>query len=407
MDAANVLETLLLPEFGAGEESRTLDLNLGKVALYQLSYSRMLREWYICEERDYSKNFYSMSNPSLNMSSDELGAAPRELEDSNTLRLPCRADCVIDLTATSQLPGISTLARAAGGVVVLGGGSNVVLPETISRPVVRVRLEGIQPVQAGSESWIIDVAAGENWHRWVDFSLSRGWSGLENLALIPGTVGAAPVQNIGAYGVEVASSIESVMAWNVPEARMQTFSRRDCEFGYRDSFFKRAPPGEWIIVCVRFALPRLWMPVLDYPDLARRPELSACNVTARKVFNAVCEVRRSKLPDPALLPNAGSFFKNPVVSPERFQVLREHFPGLVSYAQADGTHKLAAGWLIEQCGFKGRRAGAVGMHEHQALVMVNYGAATAGDLRAFAALVAGTVLDRYGVALEPEPIFVQ
>ena len=367
----------------------------------------MLREWYICEERDYSKNFYSMSNPSLNMSSDELGAAPRELEDSNTLRLPCRADCVIDLTATSQLPGISTLARAAGGVVVLGGGSNVVLPETISRPVVRVRLEGIQPVQAGSESWIIDVAAGENWHRWVDFSLSRGWSGLENLALIPGTVGAAPVQNIGAYGVEVASSIESVMAWNVPEARMQTFSRRDCEFGYRDSFFKRAPPGEWIIVCVRFALPRLWMPVLDYPDLARRPELSACNVTARKVFNAVCEVRRSKLPDPALLPNAGSFFKNPVVSPERFQVLREHFPGLVSYAQADSTHKLAAGWLIEQCGFKGRRAGAVGMHEHQALVMVNYGAATAGDLRAFAALVAGTVLDRYGVALEPEPIFVQ
>ena len=367
----------------------------------------MLREWYICEERDYSKNFYSMSNPSLNMSSDELGAAPRELEDSNTLRLPCRADCVIDLTATSQLPGISTLARAAGGVVVLGGGSNVVLPETISRPVVRVRLEGIQPVQAGSESWIIDVAAGENWHRWVDFSLSRGWSGLENLALIPGTVGAAPVQNIGAYGVEVASSIESVMAWNVPEARMQTFSRRDCEFGYRDSFFKRAPPGEWIIVCVRFALPRLWMPVLDYPDLARRPELSACNVTARKVFNAVCEVRRSKLPDPALLPNAGSFFKNPVVSPERFQALRERFPMLVSYAQADGTHKLAAGWLIEQCGFKGRRAGAVGMHEHQALVMVNYGAATAGDLRAFAALVAGTVLDRYGVALEPEPIFVQ
>ena len=397
----------LLSEFGAGEESRTLDLNLGKVALYQLSYSRMLREWYICEESDYSKRIYGMSNPSTNASSDDLSAAPRELEDSNTLRLPCHADRVIDLTAASQLPGISMLARAAGGLVVLGGGSNVVLPETLAKPVVRVRLEGIQPFQAGSESWVIDVAAGENWHRWVDFSLSRGWYGLENLALIPGTVGAAPVQNIGAYGVEVASRIESVMAWNVPEARMQVFSPRDCQFGYRDSFFKRAPAGEWIIVCVRFALPRWWMPVLDYPDLARRPELSARDVTARKVFNAVCEVRRAKLPDPAQLPNAGSFFKNPVVSPERFQALRERFPTLVAYAQADGTHKLAAGWLIEQCGFRGHREGAVGMHERQALVMVNYGGAHADEVRNFATRVASAVLDRFGIELETEPVFVR
>ncbi|MCC7225559.1 MAG: UDP-N-acetylmuramate dehydrogenase [Burkholderiaceae bacterium] len=347
-----------------------------------------------------------MSNPSSNVLSDKLGATARELEDSNTLRLPCRASCVVDLTSTAQLPDISALARSAGGLVVLGGGSNVVLPAVISLPVVRVQLRGIQPFQAGSDAWIIDVAAGENWHRWVDFSLSRGWDGLENLALIPGTVGAAPIQNIGAYGVEVASRIESVMAWNVAEGRMETFSRRECQFGYRDSIFKRAPAGSWIIVCVRFALPRFWMPVLGYPDLARRPELSAADVSARKVFKAVVEVRRAKLPDPADLPNAGSFFKNPVVPAERVEALHAQFPGLVSYAQPDGMHKLAAGWLIEQCGFKGRREGAVGMHQNQALVMVNHGGASAADLRNFALQVASTVRDRFGVELEPEPVFI-
>ena len=400
------MTVLTLSEFGAGEESRTLDLNLGKVALYQLSYSRILRGWYICEERNYSKNFYGMSNPSFNVLSDKLGATARELEDSNTLRLPCRASCVVDLTSTGQLPAISDLARVSGGLVVLGGGSNVVLPPSIALPVVRVQLEGIQPFQAGSDAWIIDVAAGENWHRWVDFSLTRGWNGLENLASIPGTVGAAPIQNIGAYGVEVASRIESVMAWNVPESRMQTFSRRDCQFGYRDSFFKRAPAGTWIIVCVRFALPRCWSPVLGYPDLAHRPELAAADVSARKVFNAVVQVRRAKLPDPAVLPNAGSFFKNPVVSADRYGALLGQFPALVSYAQPDGTRKLAAGWLIEQCGFKGRRVGSVGMHETQALVMVNYGGASEDSLRSFALQVASAVHDRFGVELEPEPVFV-
>ena len=347
-----------------------------------------------------------MSNPSFNVLSDKLSATARELGDSNTMRLPCRASCVVDLTSVGQLPDITDLARSAGGLVVLGGGSNVVLPDAIALPVVRVQLQGIQPFQAGSDAWIIDVAAGESWHRWVDFSLSRGWDGLENLALIPGTVGAAPIQNIGAYGVEVASRIESVMAWNVPEGRMETFSRRECQFGYRDSFFKRAPTGSWIIVCVRFALPRLWMPVLGYPDLARRPELAAADVSARKIFNAVVEIRRAKLPDPAELPNAGSFFKNPVVSAARFEALHAQFPGLVSYVQPDGMRKLAAGWLIEQCGFKGRREGAVGMHQTQALVMVNYGGAHAGDLRNFAVRVAGAVRDRFGVELEPEPVFI-
>jgi UDP-N-acetylmuramate dehydrogenase len=234
-------------------------------------------------------------------------------------------------------------------------------------------------------------------------------------------VGAAPVQNIGAYGVELCQRIASVTAWHVATQKYVTLSRAECQFAYRDSIFKRARRGEWLIVSVRFALPKAWQPVLTYPDLAKHPQLAlapravtpqashtatAQPVSAQAVLDAVCDIRRRKLPDPALLGNAGSFFKNPVVSAAQHVALQARFAQLVSYPQQGGGFKLAAGWLIEHCGFKGLRSGAVGVHAQQALVLVNYGGAQADELLALARAITEAVQNKFGVLLEIEPVIV-
>ncbi len=351
----------------------------------------------------------SIQSPPL-LSPTTLGTpVAQDLGACNTLGLACRADRVVSLTHVSQLPALSALSGADGVCLVLGGGSNVILPVHVPGLVVRMQLKGVSLIEVRPQAWVVDVAGGENWHDWVSLAMDRGWDGLENLARIPGTVGAAPVQNIGAYGVEVASRIESVQAWHVPEARMVTLSAAECDFRYRDSIFKRAAPGVWIITSVRFVLPRPWVPVIDYPDLLMHPNLNsltAGEVTARHVFDTVCQVRRAKLPDPAVLANAGSFFKNPIVSRERWALLHDRFENLVSYAQPDGTVKLAAGWLIDQCGWKGRRIGAVGVHARQALVLVNYGGASAPELLALASAIVQSVQQVFGVTLEIEPVRV-
>ncbi len=332
-----------------------------------------------------------------------------DLNTCNTLGLACRASQVVALTDCDQLPRISALAHRTQQTLVLGGGSNVVLPERLSGLVVHVRLRGIQLIEERPEAWIIEVAGGENWHDFVQTAVENGWNGLENLALIPGTVGAAPVQNIGAYGVELDTLIESVTAWHIPEGRIVEFSRQACDFHYRDSLFKRAGLGQWLIVSVRFSLPRPWRPVLAYPDLKRHHLLSAIpltEVTARQIFQAVCEIRRLKLPDPAKLGNAGSFFKNPVVPAAQYAALKGLFPAVVSYLQPDGRQKLAAGWLIEQAGWKGRRVGPVGVHAHQALVLVNYGQASAQQLLELARAIMQSVHQKFGVTLEIEPVVV-
>ena len=326
----------------------------------------------------------------------------------NTLGLPCRAERVLTLTSLEQLPAVTALARDSQGVLVLGGGSNVVLPAVLEQPVVLVALKGIEPLETPT-AWRIEVAAGENWHEWVETATKKGWSGLENLALIPGTVGAAPVQNIGAYGVELQDRIESVTAWHIPDGRLVTLSKEECGFAYRDSIFKRARPGIWLIVSVCFLLPKRWEPVLKYPDLRQHAVLSAIlptELTAQQILDAVCEIRRAKLPDPAVLGNAGSFFKNPVVSASHYELLKEQFVDLVAYSQPDGTFKLAAGWLIERCGWKGKRQGAVGVHDRQALVLVNYGGAQASALMGLAHDVRASVRSQFGVELEIEPVVV-
>jgi UDP-N-acetylmuramate dehydrogenase len=349
-----------------------------------------------------------MSNRFSQKGQHSLIAQAQDLSSCNTLQLQCHAKQVVVLQSLEQLEALGRELVRAPEFVVLGGGSNVILPSSLSSLVVRVALKGIELVESTADHWIIDVAAGENWHDWVATATARGWWGLENLALIPGTVGAAPVQNIGAYGVELCQRIESVTAWRVAQQKYVTLSRAECDFGYRDSIFKRAKRGEWLIVSVRFALPKAWQPVLTYPDLAGHPQLApgSQSVTAQTILEAVCDIRRRKLPDPAVLGNAGSFFKNPVVSAAQYQDLRARFAKLVAYQQPSGGFKLAAGWLIEYCGFKGQRSGAVGVHAQQALVLVNYGHAQADELLALASTVSQAVQKTFGVLLEIEPVIV-
>jgi UDP-N-acetylmuramate dehydrogenase len=217
------------------------------------------------------------------------------------------------------------------------------------------------------------------------------------------------VQNIGAYGDELQDRIESVTSWHIPEGRLVTLSKDSCGFAYRDSIFKRDVLGTWLIVSVRFALPKKWVPVLNYPDLKNHAVLSRlepAHVNAEQILRAVCEIRRAKLPDPSILGNAGSFFKNPVVSETQYLLLKKQFPALIAYPQSDQTFKLAAGWLIERCGWKGKRLGAVGVHDRQALVLVNYGGAQASALLALAQEVRASVKAEFGVDLEIEPVVV-
>jgi UDP-N-acetylmuramate dehydrogenase len=367
-----------------------------------------------------------MSNRSLQKGPYSLVAQAQDLSSCNTLRLTCQAEQVVVLESLEQMAELGRQLVQTPDLLALGGGSNVILPSTLSSLVVRVALKGIALVESAADHWLIDVAAGENWHELVVTATARGWWGLENLGLIPGTVGAAPVQNIGAYGVELCQRIESVTAWHVATQKYVTLSRAECEFGYRDSIFKRARRGEWLIVSVRFALPKAWQPVLTYPDLAKLAQLALASqsvtsqtshttsaqtvtaqaVTAQAVLDAVCDIRRRKLPDPAVLANAGSFFKNPVVSAAQHAALQARFAQLVSYPQQGGGFKLAAGWLIEHCGFKGVRAGAVGVHAQQALVLVNYGDAQAEELLALAHTIIQTVQTTFGVLLEIEPVIV-
>ncbi|WP_341668982.1 UDP-N-acetylmuramate dehydrogenase [Alcaligenes sp. SDU_A2] len=328
-----------------------------------------------------------------------------DLTSFNTFGLCSRARDLVVFDDVAQLPALQAVVQQAGEVFVLGGGSNVVLAAQVEPLVVKVQSRGIHLLESRPDAYIVQAQAGEAWHDFVQHCLEQGWSGLENLALIPGTVGAAPVQNIGAYGVELEQRVHSVLAWNFKQARLMELPAAQCGFSYRDSRFKHDPAGTWLIVAVRFALPRPWAPVLDYPDLRQHSVLGGA-VDAQAVFDAVCQIRRQKLPDPAVLGNAGSFFKNPVVPQAQRDALRAQWPGLVSYDVGQGLYKLAAGWLIDQCGWKGRRDGAVGVHERQALVLVNHGGGTAQDIERLAQAIRADVRRHFGVELEQEPVQV-
>ncbi|WP_137886932.1 UDP-N-acetylmuramate dehydrogenase [Pseudomonas sp. 2FE] len=288
-------------------------------------------------------------------------------------------------------------------LLVIGGGSNLLLTRDVEALVLRMASRGIRILGEDGQRVIVEAEAGEPWHPFVLWSLQQGLAGLENLSLIPGTVGAAPMQNIGAYGVELKDVFVGLTALDRQTGELREFSLLECAFAYRDSLFKREA-GRWLILRVRFALSRASELHLDYgPVRQRLAEQGIGAPTATDVSQAICAIRSEKLPDPAELGNAGSFFKNPLVAPELAERLRAEQAGLVAFPQADGQVKLAAGWLIERAGWKGFREGDAGVHRLQALVLVNYGGATGQQLLGLAQRIQADVLARYGVSLEIEP----
>ena len=293
---------------------------------------------------------------------------------------------------------------------VLGGGSNLVLSGDFNGLILHMTIGGRKLAAEDAEAWYVSAGAGENWHDLVDWTLSQGWPGLENLSLIPGTVGAAPIQNIGAYGLEVAERFHSLKACDMLSGEVVSFGRETCRFAYRDSLFKQEGwylSGRFVITEVTFRLPKNWQPLTRYADIAA--ELDACAIAApnaRQIADAVIAIRQRKLPDPVLLPNAGSFFHNPIVDKATAGRLSAGYPALPCYPQADGSIKIAAGWLIEQCGWKGKDLGAVGMYDKQALILVNRGGATGADVIALMQAVQRDVREKFGVQLTPEPIFL-
>jgi UDP-N-acetylmuramate dehydrogenase len=290
---------------------------------------------------------------------------------------------------------------------ILGGGSNIVLSREVSAVVLKVEIMGRRLVAETDHAWIVEAGAGENWHALVEWTIANGWPGLENLALIPGSVGASPVQNIGAYGLELKDRFESLDAVDLVTGRSVTLQPAACRFGYRDSVFKHALAGKSLITRVRFRLPKPWVPVIGYLDLERKVhETGIHEPDARTIFDWVCAIRRAKLPDPAQIGNAGSFFKNPVVSPEQCRDIIARDPHIVHYPMADGSFKLAAGWLIDACGWRGKAIGGAAVYERQALVLVNRGGASGAEVITLARAIQESVYGRFGIRLEMEPVLV-
>jgi len=332
------------------------------------------------------------------------------LREHNTFGLPAVASTLVRITSDADVRRV--LDHPEYGLapkLVLGGGSNIVLTRDVDAVVLKVEVPGLQLVQETADAWVVQAGAGESWHGLVAWTVQQGWPGLENLALIPGSVGAAPVQNIGAYGVELKDRFHSLDAVDLVTGRTVTLDAAACRFGYRDSVFKQAGfgglAGKSLITRVRLALPKPWQPVLGYLDLERKiAETGNAAPDAQTVFNWICAIRRAKLPDPAVIGNAGSFFKNPVVSAEQCRDIIGRDPEIVHYPLPDGSAKLAAGWLIDACGWKGKTVGQAGVYDKQALVLVNRGGASGAEVVTLARAIQESVYGRFGIRLEPEPV---
>lgn len=329
------------------------------------------------------------------------------LQRFNTLAIAARARFYVVVSHPEEIPEALAFARERKlPILPLGGGSNIVLADDYPGLVMHIQLPGITPVADDDTSVWVRAGAGENWHEFVQHCLLMGYYGLENLALIPGSVGAAPIQNIGAYGVELKDRVTELSAVEIRSGLPVTFTAENCNFAYRDSVFKHAARDKYIITSVTFKLDRQSSPVLEYPSLRQKlppTQAGASCVTPEQVAAAVVAVRQEKLPDPAATPNAGSFFKNPVIGAESFSRLREQHPDIVAYPQADGAVKLAAGWLIDRAGWRGYRQGGVAVHDNQALVITNPGRDSGANVLALAAQIASSVAQQYGVTLEIEP----
>ncbi|MFT3802992.1 MAG: UDP-N-acetylmuramate dehydrogenase [Burkholderiaceae bacterium] len=324
----------------------------------------------------------------------------------NTFGIDARARRLVTLTDVRTLPAALEACGPDGPALVLGGGSNLLLTRDVDAAVLRIASRGRAVVEQAGDDVIVEAAAGEPWHPFVQWTLAHGLFGLENLSLIPGLVGASPIQNIGAYGVEMADRMQSLQAIHLRTGLTRRFDARDCRFGYRDSVFKHDDGVQWLIASVRFALSRRADPRPGYGDIGAELQargIAAAAATPQQIAEAVCAIRRRKLPDPARIGNAGSFFKNPVLPRAQADALRRAHPAMPIYPAGDERCKIAAAWLIEHCGWKGFREGDAGVHPQHALVLVNYGRARGDELLALARRIQDSVRQRFGVAIEPEP----
>jgi UDP-N-acetylmuramate dehydrogenase len=326
------------------------------------------------------------------------------LKPYNTFGVEVRATCFAEaLTDDDVREALAYSASHDLPLMVIGGGSNLLLTRDVDALVLRMASRGTRITHEDCGGAIVEAEAGEPWHPFVLETLAQGLAGLENLSLIPGTVGAAPMQNIGAYGVELKDVFHSLIAMDRHSGELREFTLADCAFGYRDSVFKQQP-NRWLILRVRFKLSFSASLHLDYGPVRQRLEEQGIKEPSPiHVSRAICAIRSEKLPDPATLGNAGSFFKNPLVPAEQFALIKSAWPGVVGYPQPDGQVKIAAGWLIEQAGWKGFREGDAGVHALQSLVLVNYGQASGKQLLALAQRIQSDILERFGVALEMEP----
>ncbi|MBA0036675.1 UDP-N-acetylmuramate dehydrogenase [Pantoea sp. BIGb0393] len=332
-----------------------------------------------------------MSSPSTSLKAfNTLGLAV----SAHTLIIADTPDAITTAWQNSQRSNLPFL--------VLGEGSNMLFLEDFGGTVVVNAIKGIT-IDDHDEAWHLHVGAGENWHNLVEQTLKKGITGLENLALIPGKAGSAPIQNIGAYGVEFKDICHYVEALHLPSQKIVRLHREECQFGYRDSIFKHAMKNDYVITSVGLRLAKQWQPVLSYGDLTK---LNPATVCAWDVFNAICHMRQSKLPDPKITGNVGSFFKNPLITGELAVALIKEWPTIPHYSQPNGEVKLAAGWLIDQCGLKGYRMGGAAVHRQQALVLINEDHATPQDIVDLAHHVRNKVGKKFDVWLEPEVRFI-
>lgn len=347
-----------------------------------------------------------------------LTTVAADLIEYNTMHLACQADRLITLTQESDIePAVAELDKLGAPVFVLSGGSNVILPEALHASVLHPAYKGIEVLAEDANSITLEVMGGENWHELVVYTVNQGWYGLENLALIPGLVGASPVQNIGAYGVQLEDYMTHVKAFHLPTQTWHNFDKAECQFSYRDSIFKQQA-GQWLITRVGFKLHKDALKVnANYGDvsslaLAKTQAEKRSTISAKDVMQAIIEIRQSKLPDPKQLPNCGSFFKNPIIDNGQFTTLSAKYPNIVGYPVGNEHTKVAAGWLIDNAGLKGKGIAPILTHKKQALVLVNHSTADSStpasqhDILATQQLIQQTIQDQFGVALEREPVWV-
>ena len=330
------------------------------------------------------------------------------LRSLNTFGIEARAHAYLAVDGLETLRALrQDAALMALPRLVLGGGSNLLLTQDFAGLVLHMQERGMA-ISGEDEDFIyVRAAAGENWHGFVQWTLAQGLGGLENLSLIPGSVGAAPIQNIGAYGIEVKDRFHSLRAFDLVSGELITLDAQACHFGYRDSVFKHALKDRAVVLDVTFALPRRWQANANYVDVAKAlQERGITQPGPKDIAEAVIAIRTRKLPDPSKIGNAGSFFKNPIVPARQRDILLAQHADLVSYRVDDAHYKLAAGWLIDRCGWKGKSMGQAGVYEQQALVLVNRGGATGAEVARLAKAIQDDVLERFGVQLEPEPVFI-